>query len=338
MNIFICFFFGLIFIFVPFIPAVREALRSTDSQALKITNHILRDPRSSPDLLYWHFAHLIHAESIEALEIAGRVTEASLINNSIFAVPGGLLTPLNKTIARVLSSASIELEPKTAYFSKIISLRSLKTGTKNAINEIHAKENLLIASGTKVIWWASGRDITLENDLDLPGKIQGSASIKILGKAQFLHLEAPVITTTAPPEINPFAFSVQPEDAPARHLFKEHCEIRAGEVVSGDLIVKGNLVLEDGAEVNGSIKCHGNLVLRSGARVRGNLVARGTIDCEGKNWIGGSILGQKSVSLGPDTYVGSENQRITISANTLKISGRFRAHGTIKAWARASVG
>ena len=336
MNIFICFFFGSIFVFVPFLPAIREAFRSTDSQALKITNHILRDPRSSPDLLYWHFAHLINAESIEALETAGRVNEASFINNSILAVPGGLLAPVEKTVSRVLSSASIELEPKTAYLSKIVSLHSLKTGKKNALNEIHAKEDLVIASGTKVIWWASGRDITLENDLDLPGKIQASRSLRILGKAQFLHLEAPVIGTAHAPEINAFSFSVQAEGNPVRHTHKEHCEVRAGETINGDLIVRGNLILHEGAQVNGSIKCHKEVILKTGARVSGNLVSRANIDCQGKNWIGGSILGQKELNFGPDCYVGSENQRITVSANTIKITGCFRAHGTLRAWSRAS--
>jgi hypothetical protein len=337
MNIFICFFFGFIFMFVPFIPAIREAMRSTDSQALKITNHILRDPRSSPDLLFWHFAHLINAESLEALEAAGTVTKPNLLNNSILAVPGGKLAPIGKNIARVLASSSIELEPKTAYFSKIASLRSLKTGTKNALNEIHAKEHLVISEGSKVIWWASGRDITLENNLDLTGKIQGANAIQILGKLQFLHLEAPTIGTAVAPAINAFSFSVAMEGNPVRHAYPEHCEIRAGEMVNGDLIVRGNLTLHEGAQVNGSIKCHQEIVLKAGARVSGNIVGRDNIDFQGKNWIGGSILGQKELNFGPDCYVGSENQRITVSANTLKFTGNFRAHGTLKAWSRASV-
>jgi cytoskeletal protein CcmA (bactofilin family) len=340
MTILFCFVFGLIFLTLPFWPSILEVMRPSDSQALKITNHILRDPRSSPEFLFWHFAHVLGADSIEALETLGRVDTGTLLNESILAIPGGLVSTIPKTVGRVLASSSIELSPKTVYLSKIASLRSISTGTGNAINEIHAKEKLVIRADTKVMWWASAAEIVLQNHLDLPGKIQATQSITIEGGIQFHHLEAPVIATqigsTDAPKIREDDFVALPL-VPSRHAYKEHCEIKAGDTVEGDLIVKGNLILHENAKILGSVKCHKKVILKEGSRITGNLVSLGPIECEGNNWIGGSILGQKIISFKNSVHVGSENQRVTVSANEIQIDGAFRAHGTLRAWTRGIV-
>jgi hypothetical protein len=334
MITFLVFAIGLLFLFLPFIPSVIEVSKPSDSKALKITNHILRDPRSSPEFLYWHFAHLLGTDSLETLENMTKVTDATLLNESILAIPGGEVGTIPKTVARVLSSQSIQLQTKTTYLSKIVSLRSIETGTSNALNEIHAKERLTIGSGSKVMWWASGAEIVLKDKLDLPGKIQATKSIEIEGAIQFHHLEAPRIAVGN--DVAPAVEFVALPLVVPRHSFNEHCEIKANTVLEGDLIVKGNLILHENARIHGSVKCHKLITLKRGARITGNMISLGDAQCEGNNWIGGTVLVQKTVSFGNGTFIGSENQRVTVSANRIEISGSFTTHGTMRAWTRGS--
>ena len=209
------------------------------------------------------------------------------------------------------------------------------------MNEIHVKQRLTVGGGSKVLWWASGEDVVLENKLDLPGKIQARSSIQVEGEVHFHHLDAPIIQSGALELKNILgrleAFRVLPLSLP-RQCFAKNLEVAAGEVVEGDLIVKGALTLHENARVNGSVKCHQRFVLEKGACVSGNIVSLGDIECRGANWIGGTILGQKDISFLGGVYVGSENQRVTISGNTIQIRGGFRSHGSIRAWKLGRIG
>ena len=341
MTIFLCFFVGFIFLSLPFWPSILEVFRPSDSKALKITQHILRDPRSSPEFLYWHFAHLLGAESLDALETLARVKEPTLLPNGILAVPGGNIETVPNTVGRLLSSDSIKLAENTTYLSKIVSLRSIETGSKNAINEIHAKEQLIIGPKSKIMWWASGGDITLKNKLELTGKIQAAQSIHVDGSIQFHHLEAPLISTASSKDRAALKtlmpqFVALPQ-SPPRHHYTENCELKPGEVIDGDLIVKGELTLGEGSRVHGSVKCHRKVVLKEGSYITGNLVGLADISCEGKNWIGGSVLGQKRIRFDNSVFIGSENQRVTLSADRIEIKGAFQAHGTLRAWTLGTV-
>jgi len=321
MTTLVCAILGFLIIFLPFLPSVIEVVRSSDSSALKITNHILKDPRFSPELLLWHFAHLVGSEDLMSLRNLAKVNEPTLLNNAILAVPAGKLGTLDRNISR------------TNYMSKIVSLDSIKTGVQNAINEVHAKERLLLKARSKVMWWASGTDILIEDRVALPGKVQAERSIEFHGRAQFHHLDAPLIQMLdSLPKNDTTEFFVQTATRPIRHFFGKDLELSAGENREGDFIVKGDLLLRENATIHGNVKCHKRVTLMKGARISGNLVSIGDLTCLGKNWIGGSILGQKNISFSGPCHVGSENQRVTVSGNTIQIKPPFRSHGTIRAW------
>ena len=334
MTLFLIYLLGCFFLGLPFLPSIFEILRPSDSKSLKITNHILRDPRSSPQFLFWHYAQLLGAENLEALSAIAHVDKPTLLNESILALPKGKVSTLDRSISRVLSGGSIELLSHTAYLCKIVSLQSILTGSHNGLNEIHAKDRLTIGENSKLLWWASGTDIILKPRLDLPGKIQANRSIQIEGEMLFHHLEAPTISYATEERLAHFV--ALPLTLP-RHTYKESCNIKANETFEGDLIVKGDLVLNENSAVHGSVKCHGKLILHSGSRVTGNVVSLGDMECLGNNWIGGTILGQKNISFLPGARIGSENQKVTLSAHTIQISKNFKAHGTIRAWKRGIV-
>ena len=338
MTLFIVYALGIFVLVLPFFPAIREVMRPSDSKALKITDHILRDPRSGPDFIFWHFAQLVGADSLESMGEIAKVTDPTLLNDAVYLVPEGPLAALPKNAGRVLAARSIELKNKTNYMSKILSLRSVQTGEENAINEIHAREKLTIKARSKVMWWASAETMSLGDQLDLPGKIQATESIEVDSRISFHHLEAKVIRTkNFTQSSNPLAntFVALPLKDKRNH-YNENCDIRAGETIEGDLIVRGNLIVHENARVEGSIKGHQQITLMPGASVTGNVVAHGNIECRGNNWIGGTVLGQKNVRFQNGTYVGSENQRITVSADTIQIEGAFQAHGTLRAWKRGT--
>ena len=325
------FILGSLIVTMPFIPTLVELFKKTDSKPLKISDHILKDPRSNTGHVFWHFANLIGLENVA--DIAGKIATQNpfFITPTSWVVPFGLLPTPPKGTARVVSSGDLELSPKTRYLTKILSLKSIRTARDNALHEVHARENLTLADRARVIWWASGQDIEIHDQCHLPGKTEAKGEIRLLGNVWFHLLEAPSICSK---NLTPKTFLMKqpPQAEELRTVIQGDYVVEAGTALHSTLIVRGRLLISEGAKVFGNVKCHKDFILAPGAQVFGNIVGKENGTLQGGNFVGGSLLTQKTLKIGPTSQIGTPDHLVTLSALTLRISGPFQAHGVIRAW------
>ena len=324
---------GLIVIILPFLPTLQEFFRNSDSKPLKISDHLLKDPRSNSGHVFWHFANLISVPNVA--DLAGKIaTELPFyISKSSWVVPGGILFPPPKDASRVVSSDDLELAPHTRYLTKILSLKSIRTANASALHEIHALEDLTLNTASRVIWWASGKNVRIHDQCHLPGKTEAKMEIRMSGEVWFHLLEAPTIRSDSG------SFSslnetreTSSESESLRTVIQGDHVVKKGTNLRSTLIVRGQLLMEPGAEIYGDVKCHGDFTLDQGAKVFGNLVGKKNGTLLGGNHIGGSLLAQKNLKIGPSCQIGSQSHRVTLSALNIQISAPFQSHGVIRAW------
>ena len=323
------FILGFFVVALPFFPTLIELFRKTDSKALKISDHILKDPRSNTGHVFWHFANLIALDNVA--DIASKIVTQNpfFITPTSWVVPAGLMPSPPKGTARVISSGDLELAPKTRYLTKILSLQSIQTARDNALHEVHALGRLTLAERGRVIWWASGKDVVIHDQCHLPGKTEAKGEIRILGNAWFHLLDAPLIcSAVAAPKV----LQVVPQGEKLRTVIQGDHVIEAGTTLHSTLIVRGKLLISAGAKVFGDVKCHGDFTLAQGAQVFGNLVGKSDGTLLGDNFVSGSLLTQNTLKIGPASQIGSSDHLVTLSALTMRISGPFQAHGVIRAW------
>ena len=323
-------------ILIPFIPTMMEMLSKTDLDPLKISNQTLKDPRSGPDYLFWHLANLLALENLDELKKKVSVGEATFLNPTLLAIPPGQVSIIPAQVARLISASTIELLPNKSYLSKIFSMGSIVTGTDNKLNEMHAQDQLVIASGSKVVWWATGNEVHLHSKVSVPGRVQGKKEVVLDAGVYFHLLDAPLIRTAQPSlmiKTAPREIRAPDQKRPTlRRIEAKDFEIGSGEIFLGDLIVKGNLKIGAGARIYGSLKCHQQLSLEPGVQVFGNIVSLGDLHFLGDDLITGSILCSKKISFASGCKIGTSSQRITCSAHEIVINGNFQAHGTLRAW------
>ena len=324
---------GVLLIILPFVPTLIEFFRKTDSKPLKISDHLLKDPRSNPDHVFWHFANLISLENVANLAKKIATNAPYFITESSWAVPEGLLPSPPKGTSRVISSGSLTLTPKTRYLTKILSLGSIQTAKDNALHEIHALEKLTLQTRNRVIWWASGKNIVIHDQCRLPGKTVAKVEIQLAGNIWFHLLDAPLIrsdlakvrSSSSPQELVPHADKV-------RTIIQGDYILEKGTILRSELIVRGNLLVHSGAEIHGDVKCHGDFILAIGAQIFGNLVGMGNGMLQGENFVSGSLLTQKTLKIAASCQIGSPTHLVTLSALTMRIAGPFQGHGVIRAW------
>jgi cytoskeletal protein CcmA (bactofilin family) len=332
--IYFIFIVGVMLCLVPFLPAVLEAVRKTDTNPLRISRQILKDPRANPEYIFLHFAHSVGFDDMGLFKEKLAVTEPLYFSGTFLAIPGGKVKgAFPKTVARVISADSIELPSRTAFACKILSMASIVAAENSLLNEIHANETLEVKKGCKLVWWASANHLLLQNDVNLPGKIQAKTEIRFNGSARFHYLAAPSIRSNdfvLSPSFLPVLES--PGEVRTRNIEFADFEIKANASYRGDLIVKHDLILRANAKIQGSVKCHGKLTLEKGAQIIGNVVGLKHIELSGENWINGSILGNTSITIGKQVLIGSEPHAVTCSAREIRIRGPFQVHGVLRAW------
>ena len=339
--VFLVFLLCFIFVLIPFVPAVFEIFKKTDLNPLQISNQILKDPRRVPDYVFWYLAHLLGASDLEELKNKVTVNKAVLLNGNLLAVPQGKLHHVDSKIARVISSGELYLAEKLTYIQKILSLDSIHAGNGIRLNEVHAQAQLVLGDRAKLIWWATAEHVVLGDKVELPGKIQASKSITFKGSGQFHLLQALEVKTELPVilsevRIHPVIDRIHGR-VHAKKIMKGNNTIPEQSQVIESMVVKGDLRIGKNSQIFGDLKVYGNLVIENGVTIEGNIVCMKSIQMMGENLILGTVLAENEIKIGNHVQVGAPDQRITVSANYLKIQGPFHVYGLLRAWKQGEI-
>ena len=103
-------------------------------------------------------------------------------------------------------------------------------------------------------------------------------------------------------------------------------------LIDSNLVVVGKLKIGKSCRITGSIKSRHDLYVGEGSEITGSLVSNENIYCENNCSIAGPIVSEKTVSLGVDSVVGSEEKPTTITAEEIKVKTNSVAYGSV--WAR----
>lgn len=116
-----------------------------------------------------------------------------------------------------------------------------------------------------------------------------------------------------------------------RWLCDGDVEVPAGEVLRGDVVVRGGLTVRRGAAVAGSVKAHGDVRLDPGAAVTGAVVGARAILAAAGCTVGGPILSEQEIALGAGCVVGTPAAPASVVAPLVRVEPGAVVHGTVSA-------
>jgi cytoskeletal protein CcmA (bactofilin family) len=318
---------SLMFI-MPLIPALVELRRKTDALPLKVVQQNAGEIR--------HFANSFRAY-IKALEPSlqrcltdGTTATGTLADGEEYVVLGRADEPLMRA-----------LEPREATFSRdIYSGAQFIGGEKNNYRAILGETNVHLGASSRVMRWVHAvGEFTADLSCRLYGRISSDSLIRLSSGCSFLRLNAPRIeigcgaaNREATSANSPLPASID-SAASSKRLFHEgDFDINAGQVISGNIVVRGNLHIGSGARICGSVKSVKDMVIDDGVSVEGSLISAGTMRIGPDCAVHGPVVAERELAIAVGTRCGTAKHPTTVSAPRIEVEEGVVVFGTL--WAR----
>jgi len=122
-----------------------------------------------------------------------------------------------------------------------------------------------------------------------------------------------------------------------RQVEEGEYRVAAGACLEGDLLVRGDLFLGRYSRVLGSVQVEGGLWMDEGAEVAGAILVRGSVRVGRRSRVAGPLSAGRSVSLGRDCVVGSQDSPTTVTADRVRINEGCKVYGQVLAEKGAQV-
>jgi hypothetical protein len=329
----------LLWFLLPLLPALRELLRPSDIEPLRVVD------RSSGHVAYFarNFRqYLEKALPVEAGagDYAGRMLDGTDFLR-INLRPAAIMEAEQRTHNRiVVFDTPLTLEGRESFLLEVYARAALVGGPRTVFRAVYAERELMLGEATRVLRWthASGR-LTVGPQSVLHGRVSSDTAVVLGSGVVFERIGAPVISVggaqepAPPPPAPPRVWQLP---AGARQIgdhvrIEGDLEIPEGVLVHRSLVVAGRLRIGLGAIVSGSVKAHREIVLGDEAQIAGSAVSRTRITLGQAAWIGGSAIAERSVGLGKDAVVGSPARPATVTATDVELANGATIYGQISA-------
>jgi hypothetical protein len=325
---------------LPLVPALAELHNKSDALPLNVIQQHAGDVRFFADGFRSYLKGLEPALR-ECVSSGGHSTGA-MPDGSDYLVLGrgedALFLPFrerNDFQPFMIASGTDLLLPSETNFSKdIYSAASVIGGTKNRYRAILAEKEIRLGRGSSVMRWVHAVDeFSADRACRLYGRISSETGIRLAAECSFLRLNAPYIVIG--PEADP-GYDAAPVPAAAttqpRLFHNGDFEIRAGEIFTGNLVVRGRLRIGSGARVCGSVKSEMELVLEPGALIEGSLISASIMQIGPDCRIRGPVIAERTMLLQERTRCGTLHNPTTVSAPDIQVERGVVVFGTL--WAR----
>ncbi len=330
---------------LPLIPAFVELHRKSDARPLNVIQQHAGEIR--------HFAHTFRAY-IKELEPTLQQCVASAANAS-GTMPDGeeyvvlgradepLLVALQERDAirpAVIAAGTDMVVPREATFSKeIYAGGQFLGGEKDNFRAILGERDVHLGGSSSVMRWVhAAGEFTADLGCRLYGRISSDAVIRLHADCNFLRLNAPRIEIgqvasgeDSTPSNPTFAANLGTE-ASRRFFHDGNFEIRAGEVVSGNIVIRGKLHIHSGARVRGSVKSDDDMVVDRGVSVEGSLISAQHMHIGPHCAVHGPVIAEHGLAIASGTCCGSAENPTTVSAPRIEVEEGVVVFGTL--WAR----
>jgi predicted acyltransferase (DUF342 family) len=346
----------LIWLLLPFIPAIRELLRPTDAEPLTMVGQDAGDLAIFADGFRSYLTHQLdvtpgvterpgeplprtvgafadgtpfvrlngHPEILGAVAAADRTVEHLVMTSSPSQLPGG-----ETFLSEVYARAPFVGGPGAVYRA-LLAEHDASLGERSAVSR----------------WLHAERALEVGNRSTLPGRTTANDVARLGLEVSFGRVRAPRIvigdsargTTFPSPSAEaarlsgPLARWTAPEAAlrmPGHLRITGDLSIPDGALVESSLVVTGVLRVGAGARVVGSIKAHRSIVIAERAVVTGSVISRGNVRTAPGCRIGGPLVAERVASLGTGTIVGDVGRPATVAASVIELEDGCEIHGAL---------
>jgi cytoskeletal protein CcmA (bactofilin family) len=228
--------------------------------------------------------------------------------------------------------------PPNATFSKdIYSGEQFIGGDQNNYRAILGERNVHLGASSRVMRWVHAvGQFTADLGCRLYGRVSSDSLIRLNAGCFFLRLNAPRIeigSVTTNPNTPTSNFPTSSDPARSkRFLHDGDFDVQAGEVISGNVVIRGNLHIHSRARICGSVKSTEDMVLENGVSVEGSLISARKMHIGQNCTVHGPIVAERELSIAPGVRCGTLEHPTTVSAPRIKVEEGVLVFGTL--WAR----
>jgi cytoskeletal protein CcmA (bactofilin family) len=332
---------GLMFV-LPLIPALVELRRKSDALPLRVVQ------QNAGEIRYFSDSFRAYINGLEPIMqgcvAAGTTATGALPDGEEYVVLGrvdeALVLALQQrdTTHLVMGSDVDLILPADARFSKdIYAGGQFIGGIKNSFRAILGEKNVHLGASSRVLRWVHAvGEFTADAGCGLDGRISSDSLIRLQTDCGFRRLNAPRIETgiiaVNPEAPLPQFQSLASSGRPPRFLHDGDFEVQAGQVIVGDILIRGKLHIRSGARICGSVKSVEDAVIASGVAVEGSLISAQKMRIGQHCAIHGPVIAERELAIASGSQCGTFEHPTTVSAPKIEIEEGVAVFGTL--WAR----
>jgi hypothetical protein len=330
---------------LPLVPAIAELRRKSDARPLSVVQQNAGEIR--------HFASSFRGyikglePTLQRCAASGTSATGTLPDGEEYVVLGradeALVLALEQRDAThpvvMVAGTDLMLPPDATFSRDIYSRGQFIGGEKNNYRAILGEKNVHLGVSSQVMRWVHAvGEFTADFNCRLYGRISSDSLIRLHAHCSFLRLNAPRIEigraavnqdATTPQSI--FPSKAAPEKT-RRFLHDGDFEVGAGQVITSDIVIRGELRIRSGARVCGSVKSVQDMVVEDGVAVEGSLISARKMRIGPHCAIHGPVVAERELAIATGTHCGTLEHPTTVSAPQIEVEQGVVVFGTL--WAR----
>ena len=317
---------------LPFIPALREWLKPTDSAALPVSANYTSDID--------HFAKRLHAD------VTAKLGRGASTGHEDFDFVASPVEQMNwgQASKRLISRGSIDATQPIRSARPLYVEGNMRAGADSAFAALYATGDIDLGAESEVHDWAHADGVLRfgSNSVALR-RISAGKATELGNEAWFERLHAPTlyfgsgsrgVSASSDDDQTQASFADLPgaiQQTPSLFLIRGDCALPADMLYRGSLVVTGFLTVGAGTIVIGDIKA------RHGLSVGHSAAIQGAVTCEKRVYlfedarVFGPVVSESDILIGANAVIGLPEAQTTVSACNIIIEGGVVVHGTV--WA-----
>jgi cytoskeletal protein CcmA (bactofilin family) len=331
---------GILFV-LPLLPALIELRLKRDAHPLNVIQQYAGEIRH----FSYGFRVYIDAllEPLQKCVVSGTALKGAMPDGDEYLLLGHSSAALSSSMGEktpncssiVAAGVDMVFPDEITFTKEVYAANKLVSGQRNMFRALLGENDIHLGRASTIIRWAHAVGaLRAEPDCDLHGRISSDLEIQLESGCAFQRLNAPCIALG-------YSKAEVPDDVAetgeislpiGRRLVDEDLEIKAGEVVTINIVTRGRLHIRAGARVLGSVKSNQHMTLDANVSVEGSLISASTMHIGPDCRIAGPVIAEHGMAIETGTRCGSIGAPTTVTAPTIEIADGVMVFGTV--WAR----
>ncbi|MBV8892476.1 MAG: polymer-forming cytoskeletal protein [Acidobacteria bacterium] len=339
-SVFLLMVIALIVFLLPLLPVAVELHGKSDVQPLQVIQ------QHSGEASYFGDSFRVYIDNIRPVLndcfAQGTAAKGTLPDGAPCLVLGrGEDAPLIADIQAggtcdmiLASSTDLELPSNTFFPKDIYSNGCVNGGPSNTYRAVLAEHEVRLGAGSRVMRWVqAGTEFTAQSQCQLFSRVSAGRLIRLLEDCRFIRLHAPRIETgsVSPEAADTHVLRRHGNDG-VRRLHNADLSIAAGELLRGDLVVRGRLTIGEAARIEGSVKCEKDMVLGPRVEISGTVVTERHLQVGPYCILHGPVIAERGLLIARGTRCGARDMPTTVTAPRITVETGVVVFGTM--WAR----